>query len=289
MFRIGEKKFAAGLTYGKAANGTETKNKLLIFLRENKTFRKIYEYESNFLTKMDCSAINGAGFVAVVNSVKSTDVAGPDELVEVGSFIIRITLEVSGTPKVEILQKIALPNQNGVTLWARSDDLYLVYSYNTFTKSPITVCTVYKLAGTNFNPLDDLPCQNARVIEFFTVHHNLMVLVGNYRGNNGTTNTFSTVMRFDLDQQRFIEHQKIASYAIAVGRYFFLDHQNQRQHFLFIGNTFEINEFGGINEDVPSMIYKYANGFFIPMQTISVRHIQSVLPIIVSNSKDALK
>lgn len=283
MFQIDGKKFAAGLTYGKSVNGTtNARNKLNIFFRENRKFTQIYEYESSFLTKMDCNAINGAGFVAVVNTVKNTDVSQPDQLVEIGSFIIRITLEGSGEPKVEVLQKIALLNQNGVSLWSRSDNLYLVFSYNTFMKSPLTICTVYKLAGTNFNPLDDLPCQNARVIEFFTVHHNLMILIGNYRENNGTTNTFSTVMRYDLDQKRFIDHQKIASNAIAVGRYFFLDHQNQRQHFLFIGNSFEINEFGLINYDVPSMIYKFANGFFIPMQSISVSHIQAVLPIIVS-------
>lgn len=286
MFQINGKKFAAGLTYGKTSNGTtDVKNKLLIFLRENSKFTQIYVYESSFLTKFDCDAISDAGFIAVVNTVKSTDVTQPDQLVEIGSFIIRITLEASGKPKVEVLQKIALLNQNGVTLWSRSEKLYLVYSYNTFTKSPLTICTVYQLAGTNFMPLDDLPCQNARVIEFFTVHHNLMVLIGNYRENNGTTNTFSTVMRYDLDQKRFIDHQKIASNAIAVGRYFFLDHQNQRQHFLFIGNTFEINEFGLINYDVPSMIYKFANGFFIPMQTISVKQIKAVLPIIVSFKK----
>lgn len=288
MFQIDRKIFAVGLSYGKTSNGTsdqvkESLNELTIFYRENGKFRKIHEYKSKFLTKVDCKASGGSGFVAIVNSVDTSNVK---ELLQYGSFVIRVTLEATGEPKVETLQTIAKANQNSVRLWSRSENLYLVYSYDTSSDSQLNVCTVFKLEGTNFNPIDNLPCQNARVIEFFTCHHNLMVLIGNYRENNGTTNTFSSIMRYDLNQQRFVEHQKISTQAITVGRYFFLDHQDQRQHFLFIGNSFELNEFGVINYDVPSVIYKLVNMFFIPMQTISVKHVQAVLPILVSYAAD---
>jgi hypothetical protein len=173
-------------------------------------------------------------------------------------------------------------NQNNVRLWSRGGNLYLVYSYNTDGSSDLNICTVFKLAGTFFNAMGDLACQNARVIEFFTVHHDLMLLIGNYQENNGTTNTFSSIMLYDLDQKAFVEHQRIVTNAISVGKYFYLDHREQRQHFLFIGNSFEVGEFGLINYDVPSMIYKMVNGFFVPMQTINVKHVQAVLPIVVS-------
>lgn len=294
MFRMGRKIFAVGLSFGKVNDGSAEAQKksvsdLSIFVREDGNFRQVYGYKSKFLTKIDCVTTKEAGYVAVVNTIDESDVEEPENLLQIGSFVLRVTLQPTGEPLVETFQKFAIPNQNNVRLWSRSDNVYLVYSYNTFPTSPLTVCTIFKLAGTHFNPMDDLPCQNARVIEFFTVHHDLMVLVGNHRENNGTTNTFSSVMRYDLNQQRFIEHQMISTNAIAVGRYFHLDHQEQRQHFLFIGNEFEVNEFGVINYDVPSMIYKLVNGFFIPMQTVNVRHVTDVLPIIVRSDGTLLK
>lgn len=287
MFQINSKIFAAGLSYGRVLNGTlessrKSTNTLSIFIRDDGKFRKIHEYKSKFLTKIDCEATSDAGFIAVVNRITESDFDGPQELFRLGSFVLRIKLDTFGQPIVETFQTIALPDQIGVRLWLRGLNLYLVYSYDTFPTSPLNICAVFKLSGTTFNPMDNLPCQNARTIEFFTVHHDLMVLVGNYRENNGTTNAFSSIMRYDLNLQKFVEHQKIFTNAIAVGKYFFFDHQDQRQHFLFIGNSFEINEFGLINYDVPSMIYKCVNGFFIPMQTINVKQVQAMVPIMVS-------
>ena len=85
-----------------------------------------------------------------------------------------------------------------------------------------------------------------------------------------------------MTQRRFIEHQKIYTNAITVGKYFYLDHQSQRQHFLFIGNSFEIGAYGTINYDVLSIIYKWVDGFFIPLQTVNVKQVQAVSAVLVS-------
>lgn len=287
MFQINGKIFASAMSFGRINNGTLEASKakigtLTVFIREGASFRKFHEYQSKYLAGFDCEATSDAGFIAVANTIPDSELKSTESILQSGSFVLRIFLESSGEPKVELLQKFAVPNQTGVRLWSRGVKMYLVFSYNTGPTSSPTICTIFRLTETNFNPMDELPCQNARVIEFFTVHHDLMILIGNYRENNGTTNTFSTIMRYDLNQQQFVVHQKIFTNAITVGRYFYLDHQEQRQHFLFIGNSFEINEFGVINYDVPSIIYKVVNGFFIPMQTINVKHVQAVLPIIVS-------
>lgn len=281
MFQVNRKIFAVTLSFGK--NGTSnTAPTMSIFMRSEGKFYKVYQHlSSKFLKKIDCSATEDAGFVAVVNNINSTDME-PDQLFQESSLVLRVTLQPSGEPKFEVFQKFAMEKQNNARLWSRGNRLYLIFSYDTHESSQVNICTVFKLAETHFVPMDNLPCQNARVVEFFAVHHDLMVLIGNYRENNGTTNTFSSIMRYDLNQQRFVEHQKILTNAIAVGRYFFLDHHEQRQHFLFIGNSFEVSEFGVTNYDIPSMIYKMVNGFFIPMQTINVKYVKAVLPILVS-------
>lgn len=279
MFQLHRKTFAVGLSFGK--NGTSNAEPIMaIFMRKDGKFHKFYQHPvSKFLKKIDCSALDDVGFIAVVNTIENHD-----QLSREPSLVLRVTLLPTGEPKVENFQKFARAKQNNARLWSRGNNkLYLIFSYDTDASSPLNTCDIFKLEGTSFIPMDsDLPCQNARVIEFFTVHHDLMVLIGNYRENNGTTNTFSSIMRYDLNQNRFVEHQKIFTNAIVVGCYFYLDQHEQRQHFLFIGNSFEVSEFGAINYDVPSIIYKMVNGFFIPMQTINVKHVQAVLPIIVS-------
>ncbi|CAG9797903.1 unnamed protein product [Chironomus riparius] len=281
MFKLHGKSFAASLNHGKTVKeGTIAENFLSIFMRSNRTFVKIHEYKSKYLSKIECESVNEVGYVAVLNSV--TIQMKSDELLKSGSFVYKVTFDPSNDDSVKVtkLQTFAESNQIGVSLWTRDQDLYLVYSYNTEKNSTLEKCTVFKLSSNNFNPIDSLPCQNARVIEFFTVNHNFMVLVGNYRENNGTTNAFSSILRYDLTQRRFIEHQKIYTNAITVGKYFYLDHQNQRQHFLFIGNSFEIGDYGTINYDVPSIIYKWVDGFFIPLQTVDVKHVQAVSAVL---------
>lgn len=285
MFQLKQQTFAVALSFGKNRTTNDvliTAPTMSIFIRKDGKFTKIYSHPaSKFLTKIDCSATKEAGYVAFVNTIREFDLK-PEQLSKQGSQVLRITLSASGEPQVEDFQKFARLNQNNVRLWSRESSIYLMFSYNTDASSDLNICTVYKLGETFFDRIDKLPCQNARVIEFFTVHHDLMLLIGNYQGNNGTTNTFSTIMRYDLNQKAFVEHQKISTEAIAVGKYFYLDHRDQRQHFLFVGNSFEVGEFGLINYEVPSMIYKLVNGFFIPMQTINVKHIQAMLPIAVS-------
>jgi hypothetical protein len=282
MFRIQEKTYAAGLSYGKAASEKErTVNVLTIFKRSNGTFHKIHEYKSTFLTRIDCSSVDDVGYVAVVNSINTP--MSSDELLKTASFVYRVRFDaVTEETKIDRVQTFAEANQLAARLWSRDNHLYLIYTYTTDSSAPLNKCTVFKLAGNNFNPIDTLPCQNARVIEFFTVNHDLMVLIGNYKDNNGTSNAFSSIMRYDLAQQRFVEHQKIYTNAITVGKYFFLEHQLKRHHFLFIGNSFEINEFGAINYDVLSLMYKFVDGFFIPLQTINSKHVQAVAPVMVS-------
>jgi hypothetical protein len=279
MFRIDGKSVAVALRKGKFPIED---NFMEIFLRNNGTFTKVHEYKSKYLTKIDCIALHNVGYVATVNSINTPMSA--EKLLQSGSFVYKITLKSENSLNIETFQVFAHLNQITVRLWLRDQNVYLIYTYGSDASSSVEQCPLLSLIDGTFNVVDNLPCQNAHVIEFFTVKHNRMILIGNYREINGTTNTFSTIMRYDLDQRRFLEHQKLYTNAITVGKYFYLDEQNKRQHFLFIGNSFEINEFGAINYDVNSIIYKLVNGFFIPLQTINVKHVQAVVPVIVSRN-----
>lgn len=272
LFEIEKHIFAVGLSHNRITNRKFMK----IFLGNNGGFEEIHEYESNFLTAIDCISVENEGFVAVVNSLTEIDTNDDKQLLlQHGSFVLRIFIS-NGTPKVEVAQEFAKYHQNGVRLWARDLNLYLVYTLNSISEN--NICAIFKLTGTHFNPIDSLPCQNAKVIEFFTVHSHLMVFIGNDKQNNGTS-ALSPILRYDLSQKKFVEYQTIYTPAITTAKYFFLDHHAQRQHFLFIGNSFEIDELGVVHSDVNSIIYKYNNDFFVPMQLINLKHVQSVAPL----------
>lgn len=275
LFQVKKYIFAVGLSH----NFTTNENFIKIFTGGKDGFSEEFEFRSKFLTAVDCISIGDVGYVAIVNNVKESDANDPEQLLKFGSFVLRVFIDENESPRIETAQEFARYNQNGVRMWARDSNLYLIFTYNTFAHSPLNICAIFKLSGTHFNPLDFLPCQNAKVVEFFTVHSHLMIFIGNDKQNNGTSSALSPIMRYDLAQSKFVEFQTIYTPAITTAKYFFLDHQAQRQHFLFIGNSFEIDELGVINSDISSIIYKYNNGFFVPMQMINLKNVQSVAPI----------
>lgn len=279
MFQLQGKFFAVSLSRNHQTNH----DVVSIFMGLKGVFTQFYEYKSEMIAAIDCVAVDEIGYVAIANRVQSSDVTGPDHLLQLGSFVLKVFMSNEKSPKVEITQKFARFNHNGVRLWSRESNLYLIFTYDTFTDSPLDICVIFEMAGSHFNPLDSLPCQNARVVEFFTVHSQLMVLIGNFKENNGTTNARSVIMRYDLTQKRFAEHQKIFTRGVTDAKYFFLDHQTQRQHFLLIGNSVEVDDFGNPSTDVQSMIYKYNEGSFVLVQLVNIKDIHSIAPIYQQN------
>jgi hypothetical protein len=184
--------------------------------------------------------------------------------------------------QVDTMQIFPESNQINVKMWTHNKDLFLIYTYLSDPAAPRDSCAIYKLEDGNFKVIDYLPCQNTRVVEFFSIGHEFFVFLGNYPENNSTSNTFSTIMRYEPSRQKFRRYQKLYTNSITVGKYFFFDFNGQLQHFLFIGNSYEINEFGVITYDAPSVIYKLVNGYFVPLQTIRVTHVKDVVPIVVS-------
>lgn len=123
LFRIGAKTFAVGLSAGISHNESLARSKknkqqvLTIFVRSSGAFKKIYEYKSQFLTQIDCKATHDAGFIAFVNSMKNEDVNDNNLLLQEGSVVLKVTTIPKEEYKVEIVQKFAIANQNGVRIW----------------------------------------------------------------------------------------------------------------------------------------------------------------------------
>lgn len=273
MFRINGKSIAAGLSHLKSKGNT-----LTIFRRANMAFHKVHEFHSKYLTKIDCATTGSVGYIAVVNSKSST--INTDEIP--ASFIYRLTMDDRDELHIESMQVFPEPNQINVKMWSREKELFLIYTYNSDGTPKTDKCPIYRLEAENFAIIDYLPCQNSRIVEFFSIGQEVFVFLGNYPESNLTTITFSTLMRYEPSNGKFRTYQKLYSNAITVGKYFSFEFNGQQQHFLFIGNSYEINEQGMINYEVSSTVYKLVNGYFVPLQAIKVSHARDVAPIVVS-------
>ena len=249
-------------------------------------FLKIFEHKSRFISAFDCSTSINSGYIAIVNTVTYKNLPDSTQRIDLASLIFKVTgTGYSGNPgeetKVEIIQRFAEENQSGVKLWSRGANVWLLFTFHTNKNSKPNSCGIYKSSeGSAFNLVDELPCQNARAVELFTVYHDLYIFLGNHKNLNESTSTFSYILKLDLDQNRFLMLQKIFTHAVVDGKYFYFDQDHEREHFLLVANEYEDVK-GVKNYEVPSLVYKFVNGLFIPLQSLNFNHVKSVLAVLV--------
>lgn len=148
-------------------------------------------------------------------------------------------------------------------------NVYLIYTHESADSS--NRCVIHKLVGSHFDEVDSVPCENTQSIEFFEMFKNLFLFVGNSPSRNGQTTTKSYILKYDWNEKKFLVHQRISTNIVLDSKYFFLDNQPMRQHYLVIANKNE--------ETTTVLFYKYVNEFFIPIQTIPRNEVVKVLPV----------
>lgn len=237
------------------------------------------------MTAMDCQTSVNSAYIAIVNTIIYKNLPDSAQRLDLASLVFKVT--GTGNPgdktKVEIVQKFAEENQSGVKLWTRGANVWLLFTFHTDKFSKPNACGIYKSSeGSAFNLVDQLPCQNARAIEFFTVYHDLFIFLGNHENSARATSTFSFILKLDLNQNRFLMHQKIFTHAVVDGKYFYFDQDHEREHFLLVANEYEVDENSVKNYEISSMVYKFVNGIFAPLQSLNFNHVKNVLPVLVT-------
>ncbi|XP_063696003.1 uncharacterized protein LOC134827336 [Culicoides brevitarsis] len=277
-FQIVKRNYAVALH---KTSSTSNDTILSIFRRDdsNGEFIKIYEYNTKNAHYMDCTFSSIAGFVAVANYIdESEDFM---EAIEGSSPVFRITSD----EKVEIVLTFSTPYQNSIHFWKYNDNIFLTHTfkYPLGTAGARKRCPIYIWSERQFTLIDRIKCLNSFHIERFEIDHEMYVAVANFEDDNGKTDIFSYIYKYDLGTQSFQDFQKIETHAADDIRHFEFTYGAQHDDYLIVANQFEVDAAGNRNYETSSVIYKFINGYFVPLQSMVFDHVTHVMPVIGKN------
>lgn len=287
LLKVGQSIFAASLHLRKSKD-TYTNNTIVTFYkRDHGQFHKYMEYMAAQSRYFDCISHASIGFIAVVNYYNNTDNLDSPEThpgYEEGSPVFKI--QEDGT--TEIIQKFHQSNQNTVHMWITGNHFYLTHTYTDLNENDDNKCPLYRWTGYHFDVIDELPCYNSINIEPFSIEQTLYIAIANQMNDVSVEeDTFSDIFRFNYEQQKFEFHQKIYIYSVSDIVYFFLELGDVREHFLMTGNSRAGRETGShkLDYDQHSIVYKFVEGYFVPVQKIELHRVKMFLPVMRENGE----
>lgn len=154
------------------------------------------------------------------------------------------------------------------------------YSYE--SESPI-----YKWAGKHFDLLHTVKTHGARKVMAFITGNSQFLSFANFQDDEGETNIYTEIFKYDLHSEKFIAHQKILTNAATDIKFFCFSLDSTKESFLAIANNFEQGNLS-VNVITHNKI-KYCNIFLQTSTVVEImKHILSYtssLTIIFCRSK----
>lgn len=118
---------------------------------------------------------------------------------------------------------------------------------------------------------------------------------------SGDTDTYSEIFKYDIHNGKFLSHQKIHTHAASDIKYFCFQQNHDLEIFLVVANSYELGCIlsliyhiffkifmftfldinGEMTDETKSVIYKFADDFFIPFQSLTLKHAIEWLPVVV--------
>ncbi|KXJ80288.1 hypothetical protein RP20_CCG025735 [Aedes albopictus] len=287
LLKVGRSIFAASLHLRKSKENYKNQTIVTFYKRQKGQFHKYMEYKAAQARNFDCTSHASLGFVAVVNYY---DNSGSQDFPEAhpgfdeGSPVFQIRED--GT--TDIIQKFRQSNQNTVHMWTAGNHFYLTHTYTNLNESVENVCPLYRWTGYHFDVIDELPCYNSIYIEPFSIEQTLYIAIANQMNDKSVEeDTFSDIFRFNYEQQKFEFHQKIYIYSVSDIAYFFLELGDVREHYLITGNSRAGKETAvdKLDYDQHSIVYKFVEGYFVPVQKIELHQVKMFLPVMHENGE----
>lgn len=98
---------------------------------------------------------------------------------------------------------------------------------------------IYKWLGEHFDIIQELSTYNAQRLAVTQIGNANFLAIANNRNDRGETNIFSEIFKYDLDSEKFLPHQRIATKA-AIGVVFFnFVFEDFRDTFLIVANSYD--------------------------------------------------
>ncbi|XP_059612245.1 uncharacterized protein LOC132258787 [Phlebotomus argentipes] len=226
---------------------------------------------------MDCIVVGNLAFVAVAGELRR------ENLWDIGSPVFRIN------PQDRTIRSVhfdRMEHQLAAKFWSHGNDIFLMKTFRTSNMAADIqakfLCPIYKwnVAG-NFELWNGISCSNTVAVEVFGVNEDTYLAMANGLDEKKSSKTPSVIYRLDETAQKFVYQQGIVTNGAVDVKHF----RAGDGDFLVVANSATSADESRDDLASHSIIYKHANGQFLPIQSITTDDVSNILPVTVSKDQ----
>ncbi|XP_035217633.1 uncharacterized protein LOC118190946 [Stegodyphus dumicola] len=262
---IGNSTYAICIT----ASTRQSSAEVAVGLYEERIWKPLYRWEVGSPTSLSAFYFNEHLYVLVAD----TDNAK-------GTDLIKINL-ANGvkTKEYEVNSKYV----TSISVWRMKVDgkLHMALANSFGRKDAADLSSevyVYVWKDTYFDRYATFQAYDVADIEPFHIHGDAYLAVANYRRGKDNFQVDSEILKYDLDRNVWLSHQKIRTYGASDWEFFSLGPGLGQEFFLVVANKYpDISE-------AKSVIYKFVNDKFVPFQCLPTYGATSVAALTIDST-----
>ncbi|XP_046394283.1 uncharacterized protein LOC124162007 [Ischnura elegans] len=174
--------------------------------------------------------------------------------------------------KLENVQTLNTKYPSDISIWEDLNEVYMAVAISQVNQSTHisyeAESIIFRWLGEHFDLITTIKTYNARCVTPFKIGSTMYLAVANHMNNHDETDIDSEIFKYNLNEDRFVSHQKIRTHGAMDIKFFSSANKRKREHFIAVANSFEMGLDGERIYETGSIIYKYADDYFVPFQSI---------------------
>ncbi|GJQ87584.1 hypothetical protein Trydic_g17425 [Trypoxylus dichotomus] len=192
------------------------------------------------------------------------------EILVVQSNFTGIFVHTIANNSLKLMQTLKLQELSDIIIWENTNGLFLSITREKENSSYTSTCLVYKWLQRYFDQVShEITTYGSRSITTSSVGSLDFIAIANYQDDEGQTNIYSGIFKYNIDTERYEPHQKLSTNGAMDINFFSVTYNGLEETYLIVANS-KKNE-NHIESVVNSIIYKYVDKYFIPFQSIANR------------------
>ncbi|CAH0560860.1 unnamed protein product [Brassicogethes aeneus] len=230
---------------------------LTIYKYNNITFEKQVSISITNGVKVDAFPLKSSLIIAVAENRNTSNKL--EEKTKIYEWDFRNSLKVR--------QSIDVSYGSDVKIWKYNEDIFMsILNYKNSNNEFETVSPIYKWTDKYFDVIQNIETSGAKTLTPIWINDLHFLAVSNSKRNSGNTKTYSEILKYNTQAEKFIPYQRILTQGCHDIKYFKIRKTNE--FFLAVANTYKTDKNGTINYNTNSFIYKFVDEYFMPLQVI---------------------
>ncbi|XP_071452917.1 uncharacterized protein [Hetaerina americana] len=156
-----------------------------------------------------------------------------------GSVVYRLV-----DKKLQNVQTLNTKYPSDIAIWEDLNEIYMAVAISQVNQPTHTSyeadSIVFRWLGEHFDSITTIKTYNARCVTPFKIGSTMYLAVANHMNNQDETDIDSEIFKYNLNEDRFVSHQKIRTHGAMDIKFFSSANKRKREHFIVVANSFEI-------------------------------------------------